>query len=190
VGETGVGQADIGARPAPDPGRTPKPERLRVVKVLQPDNALAYMGQCYVAKQGVAYKYFPDGGGRFQDDEVWDAANAGVKIPVWIARLGLNVEGSGKLHLKTKAVGRLKADAGGVRRKDVGGFCPGATHIIVEATLGAFDLYQVAEHAAGAKLSAFDAGAEGGYDAGRVHHKSGGDFTCASTAGDTQAPLP
>ena len=117
-------------------------------------------------------------------DELW------AKLPLGAAKLEMDLERASELSLRTTIVGNFRADRTRVRRDELEGECDGATHVLSELTVGAFELASMgrAKVGAGATVAGKGAGAKSESDKRQL--RQGGDLSSCkqATSEDSKPP--
>ena len=113
-----------------------------------------------------------------------------ANLPVGAARLEGKLARSGELDVDMTLVGRYEASAGSVTSAELVGPCDGATHIIRNVTVGAFDFHTAAQANVSGGASVLGAGAGGSSAAGQENlSRDGTQAACASAKlDDVDAP--
>ncbi len=122
---------------------------------------------------------------RFRDaDELW------ANMPIGAAKLEGKLAKAGELAVDMTLVGQYRTDLDTVRTDELKGRCRGATHIIVGATVGAFELFAAAQAQVGASADVMGIGAGAKSTAARdILNRDGKAQACeAGTAKDPAPP--
>jgi hypothetical protein len=108
---------------------------------------------------------------------------------VFLGPNGLGPWQKQELQVALTIVGAYEADARAWAAADLQGQCEGATHVVQELTVGAFEIASSAQSSQAAGASAFGLGASASHDAAReVLNRDGDKSACGKSAAGDGAP--
>jgi hypothetical protein len=139
-------------------------------------------------KVGGAYRYVPVTP-KEEDVVMRDRAELDAEMPVHAVTLEARLAQKQELQVAMTIVGAYEADARAWAAADLQGQCDGATHVVQELTVGAFEIDSSAQSSQAAGAGAFGVGASAAHDASReVLNRDGDKAACATSASGDGAP--
>ncbi len=135
-----------------------------------------------------AYRYVPVTP-KEEDVVMRDRAELDAAMPVHAVSLEARLAQKQQLQVAMTIVGAYEADARAWAAADLQGQCDGATHVVQELTVGAFEIDASAESSQAAGAGAFGVGASASHDAAReTLNRDGDKAACAKSAAGDGAP--
>lgn len=139
-------------------------------------------------KVGGNYRYVPVTP-KEEDLVMRDRAELDATMPIHAVSLEARLAQKQELQVAMTIVGAYEADARPWAAADLQGQCDGATHVVQELTVGAFEIASSAQASQEASAGAFGASARGSHDASReVLNRDGDKTACAKSASGDGAP--
>jgi hypothetical protein len=126
-----------------------------------------------------------------EDVVMRDRAELDAAMPIHAVSLEAKLAQRQQLDVTMTIVGAYEADARTWAAADLQGQCDGATHVVQELTVGAFEIASSAQASQAAGAGAFGVGASASHDASReMLNRDGDKGACAkSAAGDASPPF-
>ncbi|HEX8796219.1 MAG TPA: hypothetical protein VF765_34955 [Polyangiaceae bacterium] len=189
--ETTAGAAKSSTRPlilewpAADRAALEAQRAQGVVVVRYAGRDIEVLGGCRVA---AAYRYVPVTP-KTEDVVMRDRSELDAAMPVHGVNLEAKLAQKQQLDVALMVVGTYEADARAWAAADLQGQCDGATHVVQELTVGAFEIDASAQASQAAGAGAFGIGASASHDASReVLHRDGDAAACAKSAARDATP--
>jgi hypothetical protein len=189
--ETTAGAAKSSTRPlilewpAADRAALEAQRALGVVVVRYGGREIEVLRGCKVTG---AYRYVPVTP-KEEDVVMRDRAELDAEMPVHAVSLEAKLAQKQQLQVAMTIVGAYEADARVWAAADLQGQCDGATHVVQELTVGAFEIDSSAQSSQAAGAGAFGVGASASHDASReVLNRDGDKASCGKSAAGDGAP--
>lgn len=191
--ETTAGAAKSSSRPlilewpAADRAALEAQRAQGIVVVRYGGREIEVLRGCKVAS---SYRYVPVTP-KEEDVLMRDRAELDAAMPVHAVSLEAKLAQKQQLQVAMTIVGAYEADARAWAAADLQGQCDGATHVVQELTVGAFEIDASAQSTQAAGAGAFGVGASASHDAAReVLNRDGDKAACGkSAAGDAAPPF-
>jgi len=171
--------------PAADRAALEAQRALGVVVVRYGGREIEVLRGCKVAG---SYRYVPVTP-KEEDVVMRDRAELDATMPIHAVSLEAKLAQKQELQVALTIVGAYEADARAWAAADLQGQCDGATHVVQELTVGAFEIASSARASQAAGAGAFGVGASASHDAEReVLNRDGDKSACAKSAAGAGAP--
>jgi hypothetical protein len=171
--------------PAADRAALEAQRALGVVVVRYGGREIEVLRGCKVAG---TYRYVPVTP-KEEDVVMRDRAELDAAMPIHAVSLEAKLAQKQQLDVALTIVGAYEADTRAWAAADLQGQCDGATHVVQELTVGAFEIDSSAQASQAAGAGAFGVGASASHDAAReLLNRDGDKAACAKSAASDGAP--